>query len=591
MKYAAPQAQEGTTKPTQLSFFNRQTGLNAVVETKLTVGSANDAHEHEANRMADMVMRKPDNSRTEVRDTIITPVIQRACAHCEQEKEQTAQRKETGAAISGFTAPPSVSKAISRSGSGLDSNAKTFMESRFNRSFDNVQVHTDSESAASARDISARAYTSGNHIVFGDGQYQPNTEEGRHLLAHELTHTIQQETNSTIQRKKIPTEYGKFETNPFAKIARGVNITLFFHPDKNKVDAKKIALSQSVKSTLASGVAYAFDPNKANKMVANGKLGAGYAIDRLSDKNNPIYGGRELTSTENLKDTPQSNNLTLGSTLGPTKTNQLGQCYKVNSTDADKTDTPAGLYDEPKGGGKKGESMMFETTALAIEGTDKNKYYGSVKWGYKMEGTDAAPTVTETDIELASNGTPTANFMEPAKLWNKGKTRGTLKVTADPATVWKTDMSTETLVKDKKLKQLETAAIGTEPVIKAEVLNSDGTGSGKIVYIKNADAMDAGDGAATKQLPTVDVKVTKTQIMEATNSPLPATSSQLEPEPTMSKMQRTLPAHTRVEIIFPGRSSSSGEKLPQVKVLEGTLIGTVFTISKEDMSNLENEGV
>jgi hypothetical protein len=200
MKYAPPQAQEGTTKPTQLSFFNRQTGSNAVVQTKLTVGSANYAHEHEANQMADMVMRKPDNSRTEVRDNTITPLIQRACAHCEQEKEQTAQRKETSAATGGFTAPPSVSQAISRSGQGLDSNAKTFMESRFNRSFDNVQVHTDGESAASARDISARAYTSGNHIVFGEGQYQPNTEGGRHLLAHELTHVVQQGENDVIRR-------------------------------------------------------------------------------------------------------------------------------------------------------------------------------------------------------------------------------------------------------------------------------------------------------------------------------------------------------------------------------------------------------
>jgi Domain of unknown function (DUF4157)/Heterokaryon incompatibility protein Het-C len=186
------------------SFFNHQTGSNAVVQTKLTVGSANDAHEHEANRTADMVMRKPlgqidgvTRSHPVNSTPTITPVIQRACAHCENEKEQTAQRKETSATSGGFTAPPSVSRAISRGGSGLDSNAKTFMESRFNCSFDNVRVHTDGESAASARDISARAYTSGNHIVFGDGQYQPNTEGGRHLLAHELTHTVQQGNSSS----------------------------------------------------------------------------------------------------------------------------------------------------------------------------------------------------------------------------------------------------------------------------------------------------------------------------------------------------------------------------------------------------------
>jgi Domain of unknown function (DUF4157) len=208
MKNRTEQQPEGTARASQIPFFNRQTNAQAVVQTKLTVGSANDAHEHEANRTADMVMRKPENTSkngvyTEgsLFSPTITPVVQRACAHCDQEKEQTAQRKETGATAGGFTAPPSVSRAISRAGQGLDSNAKTFMESRFNRSFDNVQVHTDSDSAASARDISARAYTSGNHIVFGEGQYQPNSESGRHLLAHELTHVVQQGSISqNIQR-------------------------------------------------------------------------------------------------------------------------------------------------------------------------------------------------------------------------------------------------------------------------------------------------------------------------------------------------------------------------------------------------------
>jgi Domain of unknown function (DUF4157) len=213
MKNCTEHAPEGTARASQIPFFNRQTNAQAVVQTKLTVGSANDAHEHEANRTADMVMRKPENTSKNGAYTegslfspTITPVVQRACAHCEQDKEQSAQRKETGATAGGFTAPPSVSRAISRAGQGLDSNAKTFMESRFNRSFDNVQVHTDSDSAASARDISARAYTSGNHIVFGDGQYQPNTEGGRHLLAHELTHTVQQSGSYSdkIQRDPVP---------------------------------------------------------------------------------------------------------------------------------------------------------------------------------------------------------------------------------------------------------------------------------------------------------------------------------------------------------------------------------------------------
>jgi hypothetical protein len=100
-------------------------------------------------------------------------------------------------------------------------------------------------------------------------------------------------------------------------------------------------------------------------------------------------------------------------------------------------------------------------------------------------------------------GTPTVNFIEPAKLWNVGKTLGAVQVTADPeATVLKGDASgTEKLAKGTKLKQLETAMWGTDPAIKAEVLKADGTGSGKIIYIKNTDAKDAGDGSANKKLP------------------------------------------------------------------------------------------
>jgi hypothetical protein len=66
------------------------------------------------------------------------------------------------------------------------------MESRFGHDFSEVRVHDDAPAARSAHDVSARAYTVGQNIVFGDGQYQPHTDRGRHLIAHELAHTVQQ---------------------------------------------------------------------------------------------------------------------------------------------------------------------------------------------------------------------------------------------------------------------------------------------------------------------------------------------------------------------------------------------------------------
>jgi Domain of unknown function (DUF4157) len=91
-------------------------------------------------------------------------------------------------------------------------------------------VHTDGESAASARDISARAYTSGNHIVFGEGQYQPNTEGGRHLLAHELTHVVQQGggNSMTVNRETQPQKsFADYFIECMATIGAPAPISLF----------------------------------------------------------------------------------------------------------------------------------------------------------------------------------------------------------------------------------------------------------------------------------------------------------------------------------------------------------------------------
>ncbi len=81
---------------------------------------------------------------------------------------------------------------VSSPGQPLDSGTRAFMEPRFGHDFSNVRLHTDSEASKGASAASARAYTIGNDIVLGPGEYSPQTSEGRHLLAHELTHVLQQ---------------------------------------------------------------------------------------------------------------------------------------------------------------------------------------------------------------------------------------------------------------------------------------------------------------------------------------------------------------------------------------------------------------
>jgi Domain of unknown function (DUF4157) len=313
-----------------------------------------------------------------------------------------------------------------------------------------------------------------------------------------------------LQRKKVPNpKFGDFETTKFVAVpGQGVEIILKFTPNTAKVDASKIALSQSISTTAKSADAYAWGgPNAATKMVPKGQKGAGFGIDtaQVAGNNNPLYGqDHALGPTQDLKDTPESANKTANPTVVGTNTNyETGFCFKEKQTDPDKKWRAASLWDKPTSSGSKGESTNIETTALAIDGTDKGKYYGSVKWGFKFEGTAAAPTLTPMDIQQASDGSPTENFVEAAKLWNAGKTMGTVEVAADPeATVLKADAShTEKLAKGTKLKQLGTVMWSGAPAIKAEVLRADGSGTGKIIFIKDSDARDSGDGSATKRLP------------------------------------------------------------------------------------------
>ncbi len=169
-----------------------------LVQAKLKIDSPGSVHEQEGDAMADQVMRTPANEPGFFKPA--ATMVQRKCSHCE--KEEQLQKKEG----SGGTVHPAdtsqVQDVISSKGQPLDKGTRNFMESRFGNDFSNVQVHTDTGANWSAAGINARAYTSGNHIAFASGEYQPQTDTGKHLLAHELTHVVQQkgQTAAPIQR-------------------------------------------------------------------------------------------------------------------------------------------------------------------------------------------------------------------------------------------------------------------------------------------------------------------------------------------------------------------------------------------------------
>lgn len=124
----------------------------------------------------------------------------RKCKACEDE-EKAVQRKpvSTGNSVPSQS-PAHVVNAMGSGGQALDKETRNFFEPRLGRDFGNVRIHTGT-AAQSARAINAHAYTAGNDIVFGKDEYQPETYKGKKLLAHELTHVLQD--SNTIQRYTI----------------------------------------------------------------------------------------------------------------------------------------------------------------------------------------------------------------------------------------------------------------------------------------------------------------------------------------------------------------------------------------------------
>ena len=111
---------------------------------------------------------------------------------CDHDSEQEVQRWATGPGPAPSAVPASVQQVLASSGSLLGDGVRAPMEARFGHSFTDVRVHTDEAAARSAEAIHAHAYTFGRHVVMGAGRWQPHTPAGRKLLAHELTHVVQQ---------------------------------------------------------------------------------------------------------------------------------------------------------------------------------------------------------------------------------------------------------------------------------------------------------------------------------------------------------------------------------------------------------------
>jgi hypothetical protein len=181
------------------------------IQAKLKVGQPGDKYEQEADRVADAVMRMPEPQvhrqaeEEKEEERVVQPKLKANIEYFIQrqvEEEENLQAKETPGHIPEVTLElESRIYALEEGGQPLPESVRTFFEPRFGYDFSQVRVHTDIRVAESARAMNARAFTVGRNILFGTGWYAPGTNTGRKLLAHELTHVIQQNGKSNVRQK------------------------------------------------------------------------------------------------------------------------------------------------------------------------------------------------------------------------------------------------------------------------------------------------------------------------------------------------------------------------------------------------------
>jgi hypothetical protein len=212
--------------------------VNQIIQTKLSVSSPGDHFEQEADRIADQVMTG------NVVDAGISngpAALSRKCASCSSGngtcqscEDEKIQRKPLVAMRTPQTAsaPSGLGNSLSNAGEGsepgtatghaeadlanlnggsqrLPESLRTFFEPQFNHDFSNVRLFNNAAAGQLAQSLHARAFTLGNQVVFGPGQFAPHTQEGQRLIAHELVHVVQQQpfvgsSPSLVQRQATP---------------------------------------------------------------------------------------------------------------------------------------------------------------------------------------------------------------------------------------------------------------------------------------------------------------------------------------------------------------------------------------------------
>lgn len=255
-----------------------QSKHKAKIQPKLTIGQPNDSFEQEADQVADAVMTMPGPA---------SPLIQRKCEACEEEElqmkplaasmapmiqkqeeeeEEALQMKGSGNAGSTSTALQSSLRQSKGGGQSMDTVTQSFMGDRMGADFSNVKIHTNENAVQMNRQLNARAFTNGSDVYFNKGEYNPQSAGGKHLLAHELTHAVQQGSVGRIQKKAT------LEVNPESALANAAgNVPMTKVGQPGRIGARIYGTKIVTQEVLGFEYSEEVDEDNYSDIVSKGK--------------------------------------------------------------------------------------------------------------------------------------------------------------------------------------------------------------------------------------------------------------------------------------------------------------------------------
>ena len=313
--------------PARPSLWIRAITDTPVIQPRLTINAPGDRYEREADRVADRVMRQvvPEEEDQPIQAYPqagpITPLVQRQVDPEEEEEEEPVQAErlvqrqveeeeeeepvqakgETGGARPLASGVAAQVNALRGGGRPLPEGTRAFFEPRFGHDFSDVRVHTGPAAAGTAMAMKARAYTVGRDVVFGAGEYAPETRTGQKLIAHELTHVIQQRSAPpSVQRtyrlnELLTPRRTARHSNPIPRQPRS-----YFYPGSatNTTNRRAVViggihgsersawqLRQHINSQLGSGTQPDFHTIVVPRANPTGTRGAGHRAQQVRDLN------------------------------------------------------------------------------------------------------------------------------------------------------------------------------------------------------------------------------------------------------------------------------------------------------------------